>query len=215
MPRTCVRFAGARWQDTRHTSNTWVDIWNSWHCLLSPQLNMTMLPKATKRPMTRRARILMPRSPLQRKPPKRAMTLIPGYHPLARPTARFVDFCSCCGPVRAYHPPTEANNRSQLQGAGLENQAQPTPGPAPEGGSNDPPVEARVHEFFLPRHRISRKVITVDIHRYLGNDVLVRPGTYKVTFTWLRARQFLMRLSPHRAATARSCRATILQRTKF
>jgi hypothetical protein len=44
-----------------------------------------------------------------------------------------------------------------------------------------PPANAgRVNEYFVPRDGIDREVITADICRYLGNDALVRPGTYEV-----------------------------------
>ena len=36
----------------------------------------------------------------------------------------------------------------------------------------------RQNEYFVPRDGIDREVITADICRYLGNDALVRPGTY-------------------------------------
>jgi hypothetical protein len=39
----------------------------------------------------------------------------------------------------------------------------------------------RMNEYFLPRDGIDREVIQADICRYLGNDALVRPGTYEVT----------------------------------
>ena len=38
----------------------------------------------------------------------------------------------------------------------------------------------RQNEYFVPRDGIDREVITADICRYLGNDALVRPGTYEV-----------------------------------
>ncbi|KAL2260559.1 hypothetical protein VTK26DRAFT_5397 [Humicola hyalothermophila] len=41
------------------------------------------------------------------------------------------------------------------------------------------PVPARQNEYFVPRDGIDREVITSDICRYLGNDALVRPGTYE------------------------------------
>ncbi|KAL2161147.1 hypothetical protein VTH06DRAFT_8366 [Thermothelomyces fergusii] len=37
----------------------------------------------------------------------------------------------------------------------------------------------RQNEYFVPRDGIDREVITSDICRYLGNDALVRPGTYE------------------------------------
>lgn len=42
------------------------------------------------------------------------------------------------------------------------------------------PSTARQNEYFVPRDGIDREVITSDICRYLGNDALVRPGTYEV-----------------------------------
>lgn len=42
-----------------------------------------------------------------------------------------------------------------------------------------PPASARQNEYFVPRDGIDREVITSDICRYLGNDALVRPGTYE------------------------------------
>ncbi|KAM7216643.1 hypothetical protein V8F06_007958 [Rhypophila decipiens] len=47
---------------------------------------------------------------------------------------------------------------------------------------NPPPASAasaRQNEYFVPRDGIDREVITSDICRYLGNDALVRPGTYE------------------------------------
>ncbi|KAK3337482.1 hypothetical protein B0T19DRAFT_438144 [Cercophora scortea] len=41
------------------------------------------------------------------------------------------------------------------------------------------PAQARQNEYFVPRDGIDREVITSDICRYLGNDALVRPGTYE------------------------------------
>jgi hypothetical protein len=42
------------------------------------------------------------------------------------------------------------------------------------------PAQARTNEYFVPKEGIDREVITADICRYLGNDALVRPGTYEV-----------------------------------
>ncbi len=42
------------------------------------------------------------------------------------------------------------------------------------------PASARQNDYFVPRDGIDREVITSDICRYLGNDALVRPGTYEV-----------------------------------
>ncbi|PSS03285.1 hypothetical protein BD289DRAFT_220579 [Coniella lustricola] len=44
------------------------------------------------------------------------------------------------------------------------------------GGSSQ--SAPRQNEYFVPRDGIDREVITADICRYLGNDALVRPGTY-------------------------------------
>ncbi|KAJ2901852.1 hypothetical protein MKZ38_001331 [Zalerion maritima] len=44
-------------------------------------------------------------------------------------------------------------------------------------GRNAAPI-SRQNEYFVPRDGIDREVITADICRYLGNDALVRPGTY-------------------------------------
>lgn len=44
---------------------------------------------------------------------------------------------------------------------------------------NAPPSQNRSHEYFVPKDGIDREVITADICRYLGNDALVRPGTYE------------------------------------
>jgi hypothetical protein len=41
-------------------------------------------------------------------------------------------------------------------------------------------ASARTNEYFVPKDGIDREVITADICRYLGNDALVRPGTYEV-----------------------------------
>ncbi|KAG9234108.1 hypothetical protein BJ875DRAFT_377206 [Amylocarpus encephaloides] len=38
---------------------------------------------------------------------------------------------------------------------------------------------ARTNEYFVPKDGIDREVITADICRYLGNDALVRPGSYE------------------------------------
>lgn len=50
----------------------------------------------------------------------------------------------------------------------------------PGGGQPPvPPAAQRQNEYFVPRDGIDREVITSDICRYLGNDALVRPGTYE------------------------------------
>lgn len=49
-----------------------------------------------------------------------------------------------------------------------------------EHGSGTPSnASNRQNEYFIPRDGIDREVITADICRYLGNDALVRPGTYE------------------------------------
>ncbi|KAJ9155364.1 hypothetical protein NKR23_g1554 [Pleurostoma richardsiae] len=52
---------------------------------------------------------------------------------------------------------------------------------APRGANAMPAPAAqnRQNEYFVPRDGIDREVITADICRYLGNDALVRPGTYE------------------------------------
>ncbi|KAI1080517.1 hypothetical protein F5B20DRAFT_101686 [Whalleya microplaca] len=50
--------------------------------------------------------------------------------------------------------------------------------PGPPATSALPP-QNRQNEYFVPRDGIDREVITADICRYLGNDALVRPGTYE------------------------------------
>lgn len=44
----------------------------------------------------------------------------------------------------------------------------------------------RTNEYFLPKEGIDREVIHADIARYLGNDALIRPGSYEVRVTQLR-----------------------------
>lgn len=52
------------------------------------------------------------------------------------------------------------------------------------GGSQPTSSNApRQNVYFVPRDGIDREVITADICRYLGNDALVRPGTYQVCIT--------------------------------
>lgn len=51
------------------------------------------------------------------------------------------------------------------------------PNPPPQQQAAGVP---RQNEYFVPRDGIDREVITADICRYLGNDALVRPGTYEV-----------------------------------
>jgi len=40
---------------------------------------------------------------------------------------------------------------------------------------------ARTNEYFIPKEGIDRSVLFADICLYLGNDALVRPGSYEVT----------------------------------
>ncbi|KAK5656505.1 hypothetical protein OQA88_4482 [Cercophora sp. LCS_1] len=51
--------------------------------------------------------------------------------------------------------------------------------PARPPPASQVPSSARQNEYFVPRDGIDREVITSDICRYLGNDALVRPGTYE------------------------------------
>lgn len=46
---------------------------------------------------------------------------------------------------------------------------------------SSPPPVIRLNGYFVSRDGIDREVITADICRYLGNDALVRPGTYEVS----------------------------------
>lgn len=58
----------------------------------------------------------------------------------------------------------------------------------------------RQNEYFIPRDGIDREVITADICRYLGNDALVRPGTYEVrlsTLGWTSSAQLKLKLLAH------------------
>lgn len=50
---------------------------------------------------------------------------------------------------------------------------------------NAPSSQNRSNEYFVPKDGIDREVITADICRYLGNDALVRPGTYENPVTKL------------------------------
>ncbi|MBE3044035.1 hypothetical protein IMZ48_15985 [Candidatus Bathyarchaeota archaeon] len=62
------------------------------------------------------------------------------------------------------------------------------PNPATQPSPMAPPQaqapNSRQNEYFIPRDGIDREVITSDICRYLGNDALVRPGTYEVFHHW-------------------------------
>lgn len=44
------------------------------------------------------------------------------------------------------------------------------------------PPKPRMSTFFVPGTGIDREVITTDICRYLGNDALVKPGPYQVSY---------------------------------
>lgn len=63
-----------------------------------------------------------------------------------------------------------------------------------DGGGVSQSSANRQNEYFVPRDGIDREVITADICRYLGNDALVRPGTYQVRLSSLRP--VVARLSP-------------------
>lgn len=58
----------------------------------------------------------------------------------------------------------------------MQRQQNRPPPPAAQSAA----ASARQNEYFVPRDGIDREVITSDICRYLGNDALVRPGTYEV-----------------------------------
>ncbi len=60
-----------------------------------------------------------------------------------------------------------------------------------------PPAAARQNDYFVPRDGIDREVITSDICRYLGNDALVRPGTYEVRDSKPAVRPLQLRFSHH------------------
>jgi hypothetical protein len=47
------------------------------------------------------------------------------------------------------------------------------------GSRSTAQTSIRTNEYFVPRDGIDREVITADICRYLGNDALVRPGSYE------------------------------------
>ncbi|KAF3768674.1 hypothetical protein M406DRAFT_327094 [Cryphonectria parasitica EP155] len=51
------------------------------------------------------------------------------------------------------------------------------------------------NEYFVPRDGIDREVITADICRYLGNDALVRPGTYEEPQTGQVLQGFIIKSS--------------------
>ncbi|KAK0753594.1 hypothetical protein B0T18DRAFT_424119 [Schizothecium vesticola] len=57
----------------------------------------------------------------------------------------------------------------------MQRQQNRPPPPAAQSAA----ASARQNEYFVPRDGIDREVITSDICRYLGNDALVRPGTYE------------------------------------
>ncbi len=40
---------------------------------------------------------------------------------------------------------------------------------------------ARMNQYFVPGEGIDREVIATDICQYLGNDALVRPGSYEAS----------------------------------
>ena len=46
------------------------------------------------------------------------------------------------------------------------------------------PRGSRTNEYFIRGEGIEREVITADITLYLGNDALVRPGTFEVSVLW-------------------------------
>lgn len=78
-----------------------------------------------------------------------------------------------------------------------------------------PPPSNRTNEYFVPKDGIDREVITADICRYLGNDALVRPGTYEVgscqSFRWKDGEIVLIRLLYRTRILAQSKLAILLQ----
>lgn len=50
--------------------------------------------------------------------------------------------------------------------------------PSREAEATNAPLN-RLNQYFVPRDGIDREVLAVDIIRYLGNDALVRPGTFR------------------------------------
>ncbi len=54
------------------------------------------------------------------------------------------------------------------------------PLPGDSQGRDSAVLVTRGQEYFILGEGIDREVITADICRYLGNDALVKPGTYKV-----------------------------------
>lgn len=46
--------------------------------------------------------------------------------------------------------------------------------------AQQPKESSRRTTSFVNGNGIDREVITTDIYRYLGNDALVKPGTYQV-----------------------------------
>lgn len=85
------------------------------------------------------------------------------------------------------------------------------------GGTQSSSNAPRQNVYFVPRDGIDREVITADICRYLGNDALVRPGTYQVRDVSAAGREaFTIIVDQHAddkplsrtQAMASSCRAT-------
>lgn len=73
-----------------------------------------------------------------------------------------------------------------------------------------PPAPPRQNEYFVPRDGIDREVITSDICRYLGNDALVRPGTYEVCCPTSACPQARIAHGPLPAVAGRCCHPRLL-----
>ena len=79
----------------------------------------------------------------------------------------------------------------------------------------EPPRSRYRREYFVPKDGIDKVVITADICRYLGNDALVRPAYYEVSF-YLKVT--FINIANRRCRTPRpdnSSKAISLPRTKI
>jgi hypothetical protein len=87
--------------------------------------------------------------------------------------------------------PSERNRRNQetLRGGRLEESGSFGRTNHQKGMKDKRPEEEhpkRVSQFFIKGNGIDREVISVDISRYLGNNAVVRPGTYKVCLPYFK-----------------------------
>lgn len=67
---------------------------------------------------------------------------------------------------------------SSLTGSGGRSHLTMDQNPSREDKDANAPLNP-LNQYFVPRDGIDREVITADIARYLGNDALVRPGTFE------------------------------------